>query len=111
VEWSRAEWSGKHASTISSCLLVLAWTCTCGAVPRRSRAGDLRRRGRREKSGCIGLVGDGARARDVRGWDEVCYVHGVAWREMGTWMDVMWFGMGWAFGGLFHVFTFVGAGG
>jgi hypothetical protein len=51
------------------------------------------------------------RGRETSG-DGTSYVHGVAWREMGTWTGVVWFGeTGWVFGRSFSVFTFVGAAG
>jgi hypothetical protein len=61
----------------------LMFACACLHLHLvRSLAGHVPvtygRRGRREKSGCIGLVGDCARARDVRGWDELCAWRGVA---------------------------------
>jgi hypothetical protein len=50
------------------------------------------------------------RGRETSG-DGMGYVHGVAWREMGTWTGVVWFGeMGCVLEYL-SVFTFVGAAG
>jgi hypothetical protein len=52
------------------------------------------------------------RGRETSG-DGTSYVHGVAWREMGTWTGVVWCGLGRWVGFLedLSVFTFVGTAG